>query len=85
MFSCTDLKQIELTVISPAKVGLLGINKELQLRVCNHDETMQDPSIRWKGALFYGGEKEVGRAEVNSESTGGMESPGYCGCSLAEL
>ena len=62
-------------------MGLFGISKELQSRVCNHGE----PRAKRRGKLLYYGEKEVGRAIVNEESIGGIESLKYSDFSLAEF
>ena len=53
--------------ISPAKMGLFGISRDLQFQVCNHGEPHVSPCPA-TGELFYRGEKEVGRAIVNKES-----------------
>lgn len=50
-------------VISPTKMGLFGISKELQFEVCNHGKPPQQREEK----LFYGGQQEVGRATVNEE------------------
>ena len=49
-------------VICPAKIGLFGINKELQF--CNHRK-LYASLHRTRRKLFYRGGKEVGRAVVN--------------------
>ena len=51
----------------PAKIGLFGISRELQLRVCSHGEPRESPR-KAREEHFYREEKEVGRAIVNKES-----------------
>lgn len=45
-------------------MGLGGISNELQFHTCNHGEPFANPLSARDGELFYGGEKEVGRARV---------------------
>ena len=47
--------------ISPAKMGLFKINRELHFRVCNHGEPRASPFMAREGEHFYREEKEVGR------------------------
>ena len=57
-----DLKINRLPVISPTKkMGLFGIHKKLQFGVCNHGEPCASSQQKWRGELYYKGEKEVGR------------------------
>ena len=50
-------------------MGSLKISGELQLGVCNHEESCASPHTARKGEHFYGGEgrgvEEVGRALVS--------------------
>ena len=48
-------------------MGLCGISKELQFRVCNHGEDHASSHVARAGELFHREEKEVGRAIVNEE------------------
>ena len=48
--------------ISSTKMGLFGINRELQFRVCSHGEPCTSPHTAREGEHFYKGKKEVGRA-----------------------
>ena len=45
---------------------LLGISRELQFRVCNHEALHANPRTKKEREPFYTGEKESGRARVNS-------------------
>lgn len=56
------LKQI---VISPLKMGLLGISKESPLGICNHGEPGANPPAARDEKHFYRGEEDVGKAIVN--------------------
>ena len=51
--------------ISPAKVYLFGISKDLQFGVCDHGKLCASPQTAREGEHFYRGEKKVGRAVVN--------------------
>ena len=62
--------------ISSTKMGLFGINRELQFRVCSHGEPCTSPHTAREGEHFYKGKKEVGRALVNKQALGfHWESP----------
>ena len=61
-------KTNRLPVISPSKMGLFEISKELQFRVCNQVDHVQVLSKKWR-ELFYREEEEVERAIVNQESS----------------
>ena len=50
-------------------MGLLRISRELSHRVCNHGEPRAS-SHRAREEHFYRGEKEVGQATGNKESSG---------------
>ena len=73
---CVDLKQIDfqtnrLPDISPGKMGLFLISRELQFGVCNHGETYKvavSPLVAREGECFYRGENKVGRVIINKES-----------------
>ena len=87
-------KTNKLPITSLAKVSLLWISKKLQFRACNHSKPNASPWAGRRGKLFLKGEKEVGGAVVNRESTGEMESSEFSGfwhwlscdrLSLAEL
>ena len=54
-------KTNRLPVISPGKMGLLGISKKLQFGVCNHGKPYASLRMTREGECFYRGEKEVGR------------------------
>lgn len=54
-----------LSDISPAKMGLFGISRELQFRVCKHGEAYTNPHTTREEEHFYRWAKEVGRALVN--------------------
>ena len=43
-------------------MGLVGISNELQFYAYNHGEPFANPLSARDGELFYGGEKEFGRA-----------------------
>ena len=45
----------------------MGISKELQVWVSNHGKPHANPQQKWRGELFYRGEKEVERATVSKE------------------
>ena len=72
-------------VISPAKMSLFGINRELQLGICKHGEPLARSKQQGEEKLFHRGEEDVGRANVNKESIGGTQSSQCTGFSLAEL
>lgn len=57
--------QLFLPVVSPARMGLFGINRELQFGVCNHGEPCASPQQKLRGKLFFTGEEEFGRPAVN--------------------
>ena len=46
-------------------MGLFGISRELQFRVCNHGKPCANPCKAREGDHFYRREKKVGRAIVN--------------------
>ena len=56
-------KTNRLPVISPAKMGLFGISRELQFRVCNHGEPHASPHVAREG-----GGKGSWEAVINKES-----------------
>ena len=58
-----------LPVISPAKMSLFGISRELQFGVYSQVKLHASPHRARKGELFHRQEKEVGKAGVNQEST----------------
>ena len=72
-------------VISPTKMDLFRISKELQFRVCKHGEPCASPRIAREEKLYYRRKEEVGKAIVNKESIGGIERLMCSGFSLAEL
>ena len=53
--------------ISPAKMGLFRISRELQFEIGNHGKPCASPHIAREGECFYRGRKEVGSAIVNKE------------------
>ena len=61
-----DLKEIDCQIISPTKMGLFGISRELHFGVCNLGEPRASPQARDEYLLK---EEEVGKATVNGEST----------------
>ena len=78
-------KTNRLPVVSPAKMRLFKINKELQFRISNHGKTCASPyATRRGGRTLLKGKTEVGRAIVNKESIGGIESSKCSGFTLAE-
>ena len=68
-FSFNDLKQIKLPNISPAKMGLFRIVRELQFGVCNHGKPHSSPYMAREGKHFCRWEREAGSAKVNKETT----------------
>lgn len=60
--------QIRLSDISPEKMGLFGVSRELQSKVCNHGEPCASPKRAMEGASFHGGGKGVGRAQETKSS-----------------
>ena len=66
-------------------MGLFGINKDFPFGVYNHGEPHASPCPARRGEPFQRGEKEAGRAIVNKESIGGIESSKHSGFSLADL
>ena len=75
--------------ISPVKMGLFKISRELQFWVCNHNEPYASPQTAREGGCFYRGEKEVGRDVVNrihgfslTESLPGKKSSSLLGSSI---
>ena len=71
--------------ISPAKIGLFRINKELQFGIRNHGKPHASSKKQGEEKLFYRGKEEVERTIVNKESIGGNESPMCRGFSLVEF
>lgn len=63
-----------LPVISPAKIGLFKISRELQFGVCNHSEARASPKGQGKESTFIQGEKAMGRAIVNTKSKASLGS-----------
>ena len=67
-------KKSRLLDISPAKISLFRIGRELQFGVCNNEETFLTrcrhghSHVEREGWLFYRGKKEIGKALVNKES-----------------
>lgn len=55
--------EVNQIVISPAKVGLFGISKELQSGIFNHGGTHSNPQQKWRGEPFHRGGNRVGRAK----------------------
>ena len=51
---CSD-KLNRLPDISPAKIGLFKISRELQFRVCNHGKPHTNSYMAREGGHFYGG------------------------------
>ena len=49
-------------------MGLFEINRESQVRICNHGEPRARLHTAKKGECYYQREKEVGRAKANKES-----------------
>ena len=62
-------KTNRLSDISPAKMGLFRISRELQFGLCNHGKPRASSRLSREGECFYRGEKEVGRVIKNKEST----------------
>ena len=58
--------------ISPAKVGLFGISRDLHFGVCNHGEPLASLHTAREGERFYKEEKGFGRAIVHKESIHGF-------------
>lgn len=54
--------------ISPAKMGLFSISRELQFEVCICGEPSVSPQSARAGEHFYRGEEEVGRALTESKA-----------------
>lgn len=60
--------------ISPAKISLFRIGRELQFGVCKNDETFLtrcrhgNSHMEREGWFFYRGKKKVGKVLVNKES-----------------
>ena len=54
-----DLKQID-SDISPAKMGLLEISRELQPRFCNHGKPSESSYYAREGQVFRETEKKLG-------------------------
>ena len=52
--------------ISPAKIGLFWISRQLKFGVCDHDKPHGSPHMAREGDHLYRGEKEVGSATVNT-------------------
>ena len=63
-FSAVDLKINRLPDISPAKMDLFGISRELHFGVCNHGKPCASSFMAKEGEHFYREEKEVGRAII---------------------
>ena len=63
-----NMKINKMSYISPGKMGLFGICKELQFKVCKHGEPLTSPCTAWEGECFLKREEEVGRTIVNQES-----------------
>ena len=61
MVSVVDLKINRLPGISPAKIGLFRVSKELQFRVCNHGATCTGPHRAREVKHFPREETEDGR------------------------
>ena len=61
-------KTNSLLCMSPVKMGLSGISRELQFSFCNHREPFESPRTAKEGKHFYREEKEIARAIVNKES-----------------
>ena len=62
---CPEIKI--LPDISPSKMGLFWISRELQFGVCNHGEPSTSSCTAREGEHFHRDEKEVGRVLVNKE------------------
>ena len=52
--------------ISPGKIGLFWISRQLQFRVCDHNKPRGSPHMAREGDPLYRGGKEVGSAIVDT-------------------
>ena len=56
-----DLKQIDHQVFPQKKMGLFGISRELQFRICNYGKPCASLHTVGKGECFIGRKRELGR------------------------